>query len=70
MGPTVLGQCPLSADVWFFARPEGQTQFFGSWLPVWDDLLPAYPDDLAQRDAELVVETLNASLAGGSRSVD
>lgn len=48
--------------VWFFARPEGQAQFFGSWLPVWDDLLPLYPDDVAEADAEIVSQTLSASL--------
>ena len=36
-------------------------QFFGSWLPVWDDLLPAYPDDLAQADAETVARALQSS---------
>jgi hypothetical protein len=25
---------------WFFARPEGQAQLFGSWIVVRDDLQP------------------------------
>ena len=50
--------------VWFFARPEGQTQLFGSWLPVWDDLLPEYPVDIARADAERVADALTASYGG------
>jgi len=52
--------------LWFFARPEGQGQFFGSWLPVWDDLLPEYPADLADADAALIAAALITS-SGGSR---
>lgn len=50
--------------VWFFARPEGQAQLRGSWLPVWDDLLPEYPADLAASDAEAVARALAASYGG------
>ncbi len=50
--------------VWFFARPEGQGQLFGSWLVIWDDLLPEYPADLADADAETVVDALIASHGG------
>jgi diadenosine tetraphosphate (Ap4A) HIT family hydrolase len=50
--------------IWFFARPEGQAQLFGSWLPVWDDLLPEYPADVAQADAEIVADALVASHGG------
>ena len=53
--------------VWFFARPEGQRQLLGSWLVVWDDLLPEYPTDVAENDAAAVVDALIAS-HGGSRS--
>jgi hypothetical protein len=53
--------------VWFFARPEGQPQMLGSWLVVWDDLLPEYPADVADADASIVVDALIASY-GGSRS--
>ena len=55
--------------VWFFARPEGQTQLFGSWLVVWDDLLPEYPADVADADAAVVVDALVASY-GGRRGGD
>jgi hypothetical protein len=50
--------------IWFFARPEGQAQLFGSWLVVWDDLLPEYPADVAAADAALVVDALIASYGG------
>lgn len=50
--------------LWFFARPLDQAQFFGSWLPVWDDLLPPYPDDVAEADAALVVDALLESHGG------
>lgn len=53
--------------VWFFARPEGQAQLFGSWLPVWDDLLPEYPGEIADADAAAVVEALIASYGGSRR---
>jgi len=49
---------------WFFARPEGQRQLLGSWLVVWDDLLPEYPADVAEADAALVVDALIASYGG------
>ncbi|WP_110205507.1 HIT family protein [Nocardioides daejeonensis] len=58
-----IGDGGAHLHIWFFARPEGQAQFFGSWLPVWDDLLPAYPEGLAQRDAAAVAAALEASLA-------
>jgi diadenosine tetraphosphate (Ap4A) HIT family hydrolase len=52
--------------MWFFARPEGQGQLYGSWLVVWDDLLPEYPDDIADADADAVADALVTS-HGGSR---
>jgi hypothetical protein len=52
--------------VWFFGRPEGQRQLLGSWLVVWDDLLPEYPTDVAEQDAGAVADALVASY-GGSR---
>ena len=62
-----IGDGGAHLHVWFFARPEGQAQLYGSWLVVWDDLLPEYPDDLAAADAETVVDALIASY-GGRRS--
>jgi hypothetical protein len=53
--------------VWFFARPLGQTQLYGSWLPIWDDLLPEYPEDIADIDGNAVADALVASY-GGSRT--
>jgi diadenosine tetraphosphate (Ap4A) HIT family hydrolase len=61
-----FGDGAAHLHLWFFARPEGQAQLFGSWLPVWDDLLPEYPPDLADADAALVATALVAS-SGGSR---
>lgn len=62
-----IGDGGAHLHMWFFARPEGQAQLFGSWLPVWDDLLPEYPADVAEADAEIVAEALIASY-GGRRS--
>jgi hypothetical protein len=59
-----IGDGGAHLHLWFFARPEGQAQLYGSWLVVWDDLLPVYPDDIAQTDAELVVDALIASYGG------
>jgi hypothetical protein len=53
--------------IWFLARPEGQAQLYGSWLLVWDDLLPEYPAAVAEADAVRVVDALIASF-GGDRS--
>ena len=50
--------------VWFFARPEGQRQILGSWLVVWDDLLPPYPSADAEADADAVVDALVSSYGG------
>ena len=58
-----IGDGGAHLHIWFFARPLGQAQLYGSWLPVWDDLLPEYPDDLAQRDAETVARALQVSYA-------
>jgi diadenosine tetraphosphate (Ap4A) HIT family hydrolase len=62
-----LGDGGAHLHVWFFARPEGQAQLYGSWLPVWDDLLPEYPADIADADAAAVVDALITSY-GGSRT--
>ncbi|WP_250008075.1 hypothetical protein [Actinoplanes sp. M2I2] len=59
-----IGDGAAHLHIWFFARPEGQSQLYGSWLPVWDDLLPPYPDDVAAADASLVVDALVASIGG------
>jgi len=59
-----IGDGGAHLHVWFFARPEGQAQLYGSWLPVWDDLLPEYPAEPADADAALVAEALTASYGG------
>jgi hypothetical protein len=62
-----IGDGGAHLHVWFFARPEGQAQLYGSWLVVWDDLLPEYPADVSDADAAIVADALVAS-HGGSRS--
>ena len=59
-----IGDGGAHLHVWFFARPEGQGQLFGSWLVVWDDLLPEYPADVADADAAIVADALVASYGG------
>lgn len=59
-----LGDGGAHLHVWLFARPEGMGQLFGSWLVVWDDLLPEYPSDLAEADARVVADALVASYGG------
>ena len=59
-----IGDGGAHLHVWFFARPEGQAQLYGSWLPVWDDLLPEYPAGPADTDAAIVAKALLASFGG------
>jgi diadenosine tetraphosphate (Ap4A) HIT family hydrolase len=59
-----IGDGGAHLHVWLFARPEGQGQLFGSWLVVWDDLLPEYPGDVAEADATAVADALVASYGG------
>jgi hypothetical protein len=59
-----IGDGGAHLHVWFFARPEGQAQLYGSWLVVWDDLLPEYPTDVADADAATVADALVASYGG------
>ena len=61
-----IGDGGAHLHIWFFARPEGQAQLYGSWLVVWDDLLPEYPADIAEADAAIVADALVVS-HGGSR---
>ena len=61
-----IGDGGAHLHVWFFARPEGQAQLYGSWLVVWDDLLPEYPADPADHDARVVAEALAASYGGST----
>lgn len=59
-----IGDGGAHLHVWFFGRPEGQPQMLGSWLVVWDDLLPEYPAAVADRDAATVADALLASYGG------
>jgi diadenosine tetraphosphate (Ap4A) HIT family hydrolase len=59
-----IGDGGAHLHVWFFARPEGQSQLYGSWLVVWDDLLPEYPAAKAEEDAGRVADALVASYGG------
>lgn len=65
-----IGDGAAHLHIWFFARPEGQTQLFGSWLPVWDDLLPEYPAEVADADAATVADALIASYGGRRSATD
>ena len=62
-----IGDGGAHLHVWFLARPLGQAQLYGSWMVVWDDLLPEYPADVANADAAIVADSLVASY-GGTRS--
>lgn len=62
-----FGDGAAHLHLWFFARPEGQAQLFGSWLVAWDDLLPEYPAGPAVVDAARVADALLAS-SGGSHT--
>jgi hypothetical protein len=62
-----IGDGGAHLHVWFFARPQGQGQLYGSWLVVWDDLLPEYPAEVADADAAAVADALIESF-GGTRS--
>ena len=59
-----IGDGGAHLHIWFFARPVGQSQLYGSWLVVWDDLLPEYPAEVAEADAEVVAAALEHSYGG------
>ena len=46
-----IGDGGAHLHVFFFARPEGFGQLRGSFLVVWDDLLPPSPQDEVTADA-------------------
>lgn len=62
-----VGDGAAHLHIWFLARPEGHLQLRGSWLPVWDDLLPRYPTEPAERDATRVATALTESYGGTCR---
>ncbi len=55
--------------LFFFARPAGFSQLRGTCLAIWDDLLPAVPDDQRDRDAAAVGQALAASYGGQAHPV-
>ena len=59
-----IGDGGAHLHVWFFARPALQPQLMGSWLVVWDDLLPEYPEPVAEADASAVAQALAGSYGG------
>jgi len=59
-----IGDGGAHLHIWFFARPEGQAQLYGSWMVVWDDLLPEYPAAVADADAAIVADALVTSYGG------
>jgi hypothetical protein len=44
--------------VWFFARPAGQLQLRGSFLPMWNELLPPIPAETMRHNIALVAAWL------------
>ena len=44
--------------VWYLARPAGLPQLRGSFLPVWDDILPPGPEDVWKADLAHVARKL------------
>lgn len=61
-----VGDGGAHLHVFFLARPEGFAQLRGSFLVVWDDLLPAVPADLFRADAEAVAQALTRSYVGAA----
>jgi hypothetical protein len=61
-----VGDGGAHLHVFFFARPEGFAQLRGSFLVVWDDLLPPVPADVRASDAAAVAEALARSYGGTS----
>lgn len=63
-----IGDGSAHAHPFFFARPAGFEQLRGSFLVVWDDLLPRTPAAEIAADARVVAGALATSFGG--RSVD
>jgi hypothetical protein len=52
--------------VWFFARPVGNWQMLGCFLPLWADIYPPTPDDVWRANLKIVAAELEK---GGGRAV-
>ncbi|QBR91116.1 hypothetical protein [Nocardioides euryhalodurans] len=46
--------------LWALARPAGMMQGRGAVLALWDEVLPAMPDDMVERHLRIVAEALAA----------
>ncbi|MFC7487624.1 hypothetical protein ACOCJ7_16215 [Knoellia sp. CPCC 206453] len=65
-----VGRCHISrwgdggshAHVWFIARPLGMTQLRGTYMAVWDDLLPPVPLKVRDDNAAAAIAHLRTSL--------
>lgn len=44
--------------LWFMARPRGQLQLRGSFLPMWDDILPPVPEPQWRENLALIAAWL------------
>jgi hypothetical protein len=56
--------------LFFYARPAGFQQLRGTCLAIWDDLLPAVPDEFRSADASAVARALAASYGGVAAADD
>ncbi|WP_353952930.1 hypothetical protein V6K52_05715 [Knoellia sp. S7-12] len=65
-----VGRCHVSrwgdgaehAHVWFIARPLGMTQLRGTYMAIWDDLLPPVPVDVRDDNADAALAHLRETL--------
>lgn len=65
-----VGRCHVSrwgdgaahAHVWFIARPLGMTQLRGTYMAIWDDLLPPVPVDVRDDNADAAIAHLRETL--------
>jgi hypothetical protein len=44
--------------VWFFARPSGNWQMLGLFLPLWADIYPKTPDEVWQANLKVIAAEL------------
>jgi len=52
------GDSAAHLHLWFLARPQGQLQLRGSFLPLWDDILPPIPEMRWRENLALVAAWL------------
>jgi hypothetical protein len=44
--------------LWFMARPKGQLQLRGTFLPMWDDIIPPIPEARWKEDLSMIAAWL------------